>query len=181
MNPSNVLDAKIALAFKALDVSQDDRLSWADFAAIAGQLTTRLHADKKQEAEINEAFQAWWGQFETKTGDELGIDQFISAIRTGMAAGPAFYEQGAGRIVDVITRIADRNGDGIISKEDYLAFYQGSMADESGVLEGYRKLDLNADGSVSAEEFRQAVRQFFTSEGLDTVGDFLLGRPSTQA
>ncbi|WP_160150640.1 EF-hand domain-containing protein [Nonomuraea solani] len=167
----------MALAFKAIDLSQDDRLSWPDLAGIAEELSSRLHADKERELELTEAFQSWWRQFETKTGDEVTLDRFISVMKTGMAAGPAFYQQGPGRIVDVLIRIADRNGDGIISKEDYLAFYGGSMADESAVLAGYRKFDLNSDGAVTADEFRQAAYEFFTSEDLDATGSFLLGRP----
>ncbi|MGC5016821.1 EF-hand domain-containing protein [Streptosporangium sp. DT93] len=177
MNPVDPRDAKLALAFQALNVSGSGELSSADFEAIATSNAQRLRCDEDRRRELSEALQAWLRQLQAYAGGPVTVVAFTDAIREGMDAGDDYYDQGIGKVVDALIHAADRNGDGIISQEDYLAFYEGTTADEATVLEGYRKLDLNADGTVTAGEFRKVARQFYGSAGLEAASTFLLGRP----
>ncbi|MEV0612929.1 EF-hand domain-containing protein [Nonomuraea sp. NPDC050404] len=177
MKPADIRDAKIALAFQALNVSGSGRMSSADLEAYSKETAQRLRCDADRERELSESMQALWRYLEDNSKGPVGVAEFTNAIRTGLDAGNEFYDRVVTRIVDALVHAADRNGDGIISKEDYLAFYAATTTDEAAVMEGYRKLDLNADGAVTVDEFRKVVRQFYSFEGLDAAGSFLLGKP----
>ncbi|WP_187414266.1 EF-hand domain-containing protein [Nonomuraea sp. PA05] len=177
MNSVDIRNAKLALAFQALNTSGSGYLSSADFETYAKTTADRLHCDAERARELSEAMRAWWRQLEEHAKGPVTVIAFTNAVREGMDAGDAHYDQGIGKIVDALVHAADRNGDGIISEQDYLLFFEGTAADEATALEGYRKLDLNADGVLTVEEFRKAVRQFYSAEGVEAAGSFLLGNP----
>jgi Ca2+-binding EF-hand superfamily protein len=177
MDPANIRDAKLALAFKALNLSGSGQLSWADLEAIAQSTAQRLHCDAAGEQALNDAFQAWWSHLGAGADGTLDLNAFTVAISAGVDGDDSYYDQGIGKVVNALIQAADSNGDGIISQDEYLALYSGTVADSDAVLEGYRQLDLNDDGTVTVEEFQKRGREFYSAAGIEAAGSFLLGRP----
>lgn len=176
MDPVDVRSAKLALAFKAVNLSGSGQLSWADLESIAESMAQRLQCDAEREQLLIDAFRAWWNQLGAGDGT-LGADAFAEAVGAGADGDDAYYDQGIGKLVDALIQAVDRNGDGVIGPDEYLSLYAATAADSDAVLEGYRQFDLNDDGKVTVEEFRKRVREFYSSAGLEAVGSFLLGHP----
>ncbi len=178
MDPIDVRNAKLALAFKALNLSGSGQLSLADLESIAQSLAQRLHCDAERERALIDAFQAWWNQLGAGDGT-LSVGTFTEVMGARADGDDAFYDQGIGKIMNALIQAADRDSDGIISQDEYLSLYAATEADTDAVLDGYRQFDLNDDGAVTVEEFQKRVREFYSSAGLEAAGSFLLGHPLT--
>ena len=89
-------------------------------------------------------------------------------------ANPGDYQEmvaTVGRMFDLF----DLNGDGIVSLEEYKAFYRCWRLPEPLAEEVFPKLDLNSDGVISKDEFLELAGQFHLSDDPDAPGNFLFG------
>lgn len=70
----------------------------------------------------------------------------------------------------------DRNGDGVISLEEYKRFYRALRLSDELAAEIFRKLDLNGDEEISKDEFVELMRQFHSDkDDPDAPGNLIFG------
>jgi Ca2+-binding EF-hand superfamily protein len=72
--------------------------------------------------------------------------------------------------------LMDRNGDGVISLEEYGEWMKAFRIEEQDITgKVFQKLDLNGNGTLSKEEVLQLTREFFYSDDPDAPGNWALG------
>jgi Ca2+-binding EF-hand superfamily protein len=79
-------------------------------------------------------------------------------------------------VIEAMFELMDRNGDGIITLEEYGEWMRAFRIEEQDITEKvFQKLDLDRDGAVSKKEMLELTREFFYSDDPDAPGNWALG------
>ncbi|MFE2110990.1 EF-hand domain-containing protein [Kitasatospora sp. NPDC059463] len=177
--PAEVRNQKFTMLFDWFDQGGDGMLTQDDLRAM-GELFAALAAEDDQEnaSAMREAFGEWWRVL-LAHGDADGdgrIDraEFLAVMEANVTA-PEHFEKAVLAIADALMRALDTNRDGVLSKDEYVRMYSdlGIPPEHSG--DAFRRLDRNGDGSISHEEFRTAITEFYLSADENAPGNWLIG------
>lgn len=73
----------------------------------------------------------------------------------------------------------DRDGDGMLDLEEFIAFKNTYHSSEEAAIEAFRHLDRDGDGQLTRDEYVEAVREFYSSDDPNAIGNWLILDPST--
>jgi Ca2+-binding EF-hand superfamily protein len=176
---NTVKSQKFNSLFGWFDQGGDGKLSHDDFQAMTG-LFTRLvpEGDHANATGIRNAFEEWW-QLLLEHGDSDGDGQvsqqeFITVMEANVTS-PEHFERAVLAIIDSLMKALDTNGNGVLSRDEYVHMYSalGIPPQHSG--EAFKKLDRDDDGVISQEEFRMAISEFYLSADPEAPGNWLIG------
>jgi Ca2+-binding EF-hand superfamily protein len=163
--------------FAAFDADGDGYLREGDFRALVARWCAlpAVAAGTELRGRVEAMMMGWWAAI-LAAGDADGdgaVDMgevllLVDRLPTMIANVTATAET----IFDAV----DADGDGRISPEEHrylVETWNGRPADLTGV---FARLDLNADGHLTRDEFALLWRQFWTSDDPDEPGNHLCGR-----
>jgi Ca2+-binding EF-hand superfamily protein len=105
----------------------------------------------------------------------LGIASAALVVYADPAAGPqaGMHRHGHGHGFERLLKAADTNGDGVLSRDEALAF----------AAQRFDALDANHDGQLTADEIRASFRQKRAErwKKIDTDGDGRISKAEAQA
>ncbi|MFE3547492.1 oxygenase MpaB family protein [Streptomyces kronopolitis] len=166
---------------QVLDQTGDGRISSADLQAMAHNVCWPLELTPEREARVYAAFETWWQHLRAgmdADGDgQVSCEEFVTAMLTGIDAGPGYLEQGVLVAVRAIFHAADADGSGHLCADEYRTVFGGSRVHPAELNHGFRQLDHDGDGRITEDEFVQAFTDYFTARTDTTAGSQLLGRP----
>nr|WSW42572.1 EF-hand domain-containing protein [Streptomyces sp. NBC_01001] len=123
-------------------------------------------------------FDAWW-QLLLKHGDsnndgQVSRDEFITVMEANVTS-PEHFEGAILAIADALMQALDTDGDGVLNRTEYVRLY-----DELGVPpvhseEAFKRLDRDGNGTISHDEWRTAISEFYLSTDPNAPGNWLLG------
>lgn len=178
----DILTAKIAYGFDYLDASGDGEITEHDHV-LMGQRTAAglgLEPGSSEEDRIVAAFTAIWNDVHLPNLPE-GQDAIDKA--TFIAATKSLDPQGAQATLGAMARtylsIADTNGDGTLSGEEFAAFLRSTLPEipQNEIEKAFDFLDRDGSGHLTAEEFSAAVVEYWTSSDPAAPGNWFLGQP----
>lgn len=164
-----------------LDQNGDGTLTWNDLQAMARAATWDTELAPRQEAELFEGFAAWWRQLcrDAGIGPEGSITRkaFVTVTLAGLSGdADAYLAAGLDQAIAALFAVADADQDGYLDQADYRRVF-GGHAHPAELAHGFRQLDHDGDGQISAAEFIDGFRAFFTARGKSAAGSHLLGQP----
>jgi Ca2+-binding EF-hand superfamily protein len=185
LSESDFLTAKIRYGFDHLDADGDGRLTEHDHVLMGRRAAAALgHSpDTPAEQQIIDAYVRIWRELHLPhlpEGDTaIAREQFVESTRT-LAGDPAAAQATVGALAEAFLDIADTDQDGQIGPNEYLAFQRGHFPDftEEQAEEAFTHLDADHDGRLSAEEFIQAVVQYWSSTDPEAPGNWWMGDPA---
>jgi Ca2+-binding EF-hand superfamily protein len=62
--------------------------------------------------------------------------------------------------MQAIVGLCDRNNDGKINQEEFIAYLKGVGVDESAALDAFRQIDTDGSNELTVDELLAAVRDF---------------------
>lgn len=68
----------------------------------------------------------------------------------------------------------DRDGDGMLDQKEFVAFKTTYLATEEAAVEAFCHLDLDSDGQLTQDEYVSAVREFYSSDDPNAIGNWLI-------
>jgi Ca2+-binding EF-hand superfamily protein len=168
---------KLTRMFNAFDADHSGYLEFADLEAHCSNLArmTELAAGSPQYAELQSSYRAAWDQI-SRFGDadrdgRVTTDEWL-AYCADVVQSPDTFEQGIGAIARLDALLLDRNGDGLVSREEFAALRSPLDTDSTTV---FQQFDLDGDGYISGDEFVALFRQFFMSDDPDAPGNTWYG------
>ena len=168
---------KFTRMFDAFDADHSGYLEFADVQTVLtnlAQLTGMVVGSPQYEAALS-GFRLRWEhtrQFaDTSRDDRLTLDEWL-AYCEALLRSPELFEQDLGSMISGNAKLMDRDGDGLISLEEFVAVRGNLDSDNTAVFE---RLDRNGDGYISRDEFVEAYRQFFLSDDPDAPGNWFFG------
>ncbi|MFF3742763.1 oxygenase MpaB family protein [Streptomyces kronopolitis] len=166
---------------QVLDQTGDGRINSADLQAMAHNVCWPLELAPEREARVYAAFETWWQHLRAgmdADGDgQVSCEEFVTAMLTGIDAGPGYLERGLLVAVRAIFHAADADGSGHLCADEYRTVFGGSRVHPAELNHGFRQLDHDGDGRITEDEFVQAFTDYFTARTDTTAGSQLLGRP----
>ncbi|MFE4518923.1 EF-hand domain-containing protein [Kitasatospora sp. NPDC056783] len=177
--PAEVKHQKFTMLFDWFDQGGDGVLTHDDFQAM-GDLFGALAAedDRENASAMRNAFEEWWRVL-LAHGDANGdgrIDrqEFHDVMEANVTA-PEHFEKAVLTIADALMRALDTNGDGVLSKDEYVRMYSALGIPPVHSEDAFRRLDRDGNGVLSHEEFRMAITEFYLSGDENAPGNWLLG------
>lgn len=180
--PDSAKDRKFNILFDWFDQGQDGYLTHDDFQQMAALFTALPGGDAPENAQaMRDAFEKWWGLLLAAgdaSGDgRLGREEFIDAMKSSVTA-PENFEDAVIAIADAFMRIVDTGGDGSLDLDEYVRMYDGLGIDPAHSSDAFRRLDRDGNNTISYQEFRAAIVEFYLSDDENAPGNWLLGPPN---
>lgn len=170
---------KFNYVFTWFDQNGDGWLTRDDFEKMA-ELFTAMAAehDLENKEAMKKAFMHWWDLMlqarEGTPGEKIGKEEFVRIMNSSVIA-PENFENAVGGIADGLIRALDRDGNGSLSKEEYVRMYDALGVPPATSTEAFKRLDRDGSGELSYAEFRQAIVEFYLSADPNAPGNWLLG------
>jgi len=174
---SNNQRLKLEFFFSVLDVNGNGILQPDDFTLIGNRISDLIGHEIKSKQRLNLKVKSYrlFIQILTDIGKEqteLLLDEWIDFFDTHALEMPQKYVI---RTVNYLFSIFDQDGDGYITKDEYLDMFKAYDLDVEDVEKGFRMLDENGDKQISKEELLTAFNDFFLSTEEDSPGNWIFG------
>jgi Ca2+-binding EF-hand superfamily protein len=183
----DILTAKINHGFDYLDADGDGQLTEHDHVLMGQRVATSLgHAPgSPSEQQIIEAYLRIWRDLHLPHipggGTAISKEQFLESTLT-LATDPAAAQVTVGALATAFLAIADTDHDGQISPTEFRAFLGGHFPDltETDATEAFAHLDTDGDDHLSAQEFTQAIIEYWSSNDPNAPGNWWMDQPVYQ-
>jgi Ca2+-binding EF-hand superfamily protein len=180
----DLLTAKIVHGFDHLDLNGDGELDERDHVLMGQRVAAAMGhpAGSPEEQRIVEAYLRIWRDLHLPHipdgGTSITRDQFLTSTRS-LADDPTAAAATVGALADAFLEIADTDDNNQVGPAEFLVFQRGHFRGftEAEAAEAFTHLDVDGDGWLSAQEFRQAIIEFWSSDSPDAPGNWWMGRP----
>ncbi len=173
----------IAYLFQVWDTNDTGELTWADYEGVVDRLISESGQPAGGDAHgmLTDVFKADWAEL-TKSADKDANGSITpgewNAYHVNMVSTDDGYQVAVDSFAEVILRVVDSDQDGVVSKSDYGKIFTAFNIDPGKVDEAFDKLDSDDDGKISADELRQAAKDYFRPASEDAPGNWLFGSPA---
>lgn len=171
-----ILEQKWHYFFSVLDTDRNGVLQPSDFLLVADRisdLVTFNHADQK--TSLSSRSYRLFIQITTDIGKEettLTREEWIRFFNEIVLSRPSRYIATTARY---IFSLFDQDGDGYISREEYLDMIRAYGLNLDEIEDNFALLDLDDDGFISKYEMIQAFEAFFLSNNRTDPGNWIYG------
>ncbi|MFF9642194.1 EF-hand domain-containing protein [Kitasatospora aureofaciens] len=180
----DLLFAKINHGFDHLDADGDGLLTERDHVLMGHSVARSLGHQEGSEAEavIVRAYLTVWHDLHLAgkpTGTEaITREQFVASTGA-LADDPVAAREIFGALAGSFLAVADADHSGTVDAGEFFVFQRGHFAGLSrdDADEAFRHLDLDGDGTLSADEFTSAIIEYWTSRDPEAPGNWWTGKP----
>ncbi|MGC5016825.1 EF-hand domain-containing protein [Streptosporangium sp. DT93] len=173
-------EQKFALLFTWFDRTGDGWVTREDVEGL-GQVFATVTSDETIKNALREAFMSWWDALlEAGAPDRrgrIGRQRFITAVRSHIAADAGTVERLVMPIIDALMRALDTDRSGAITADEYVRMYDALGIDPATSGAAFQRLDRNGSGTITPDEFRAAIEEFYLSTDTEAPGNWMLGPP----
>jgi Ca2+-binding EF-hand superfamily protein len=178
---TDTTEQKFAILFRWFDQTDDEWLTQGDFEQLGEVFATLATEDDHQNRDaLRNAFQLWWEALldAGAADDRQRVDQprFIAAMRSHISE-PETLERVVLPIIDALMSALDTDDNGTLTLEEYVRMYDALGIDPATSGAAFQRLDRNGSGTITYDEFRIAVEEFYVSTDAEAPGNWLLGSP----
>ncbi|MFS8096988.1 EF-hand domain-containing protein [Lentzea alba] len=175
---NEVLRHRIDATFAHYDVNGNGAIELADLYALANRLLQALGepASSERGRELIETSDRFWDT----------LVEACDADRDGRITPQEYREAMAAVFVDVerfddmfleaaesLLAIVDANGDGHVEANEFAVLLKARGLSEAECATAFAHLDTDGDGTISLQEYVDAVHEYYTNPAEDTPGSWL--------
>eukprot|EP01124_Arcella_intermedia_P025004 TRINITY_DN436_c0_g1_i1.p1 TRINITY_DN436_c0_g1~~TRINITY_DN436_c0_g1_i1.p1 ORF type:complete len:178 (-),score=42.47 TRINITY_DN436_c0_g1_i1:56-589(-) len=172
------LQSKWKKMINFFDFDGDGFLSKEDAVSFADQFCAHFKGTQAQKDHFRETFYKIYDGvlLMDKDGDKKVTDWEVYEFLNEMIKNNT-TEAVVGAFVTVAMQVIDTNGDGKISKQEYIDYMNLNPRKVVSDPEGcFGSLDLNGDGFITIDELHIVFRDFYTSTDPKAKGNVLYGK-----
>ncbi|GHF94369.1 MULTISPECIES: EF-hand domain-containing protein [Amycolatopsis] len=153
--------------FAKWDVDGSGTLERSDFEREAERVAGKFGAQpqSREAVALRDAFRNLFDFHAREAGvppnGSVTEEQFLRINEKLMfSEGEASFNRVLRPVMQAIVGLCDRNDDGMINREEFIAYLQGVGVDQSAAQEAFRQIDTDNSGELTVDELLAAVRNF---------------------
>ena len=168
---------KVAGVFDAMDADSNGYLDESDFESLTERwVGLRGWAPGTAEHErMRGIMMGWWSAISTMSGaehsDKVSLDELMNVVDQLPAMGDAVHAT-----ADAMFDAIDENGDDRIALTEHKQVVYAWKGSDEGIEEVFPQLDINGDGHLSRDEFRNLWTEFWRGDDPDSPSQWVFGR-----
>jgi Ca2+-binding EF-hand superfamily protein len=169
---------KLANLFALHDLNHDGELDHEDYTEYAHRLAAEgglMDSSKHQTLETN--FLRFWDmlrQMADRNNDrKVTIREWYDCFEQLLSSPDSAQKMRP--IGEAVFSMLDRNGDGVLTIEEFRWLYSSGALDPKLAADSFRRLDTDHDGRITTAELSARLFEFFLSDAPDTPGNWLFG------
>ncbi|GLF93086.1 EF-hand domain-containing protein [Streptomyces yaizuensis] len=113
---------------------------------------------------------------DTGRDGRISEEEYQVAFAAGLLVTPRTFDASYGPFLDAIMDIADRDGDGRLTRDEQVRWTGALMGMAEGdAREVFGRLDTDGDGLIGREDLLGAIRAYYFDEDPHGPGSWLLG------
>ncbi|MFB9660154.1 EF-hand domain-containing protein [Glycomyces mayteni] len=161
---------KMRTRFATFDVDGDGEVTADDFAAMARRVIEEFEVQEGSPAAsaiLEGARRFFVGLAEAVDADGSGSiseSEFVEGAEQRLLDNPEGFDAIARPWVQSVIAIADVDGDGHVSVEEWARALQAMAPNEQVAEQDLQSIDRDRDGRITLEEATAAVTEYYTSE-----------------
>ena len=171
---------KLAAYFKRYDVDQNGLIERADFERMADNaceiygLPRDSTAHQASRASFGQAWESLRRVADKNEDDSISLEEFMDALEVILEDKQHYDQFVLGTVVSQLQHL-DRDGDGRLSREEFVALEMVFNGTREAAADVFQRLDRDKDGYVTTQELVQGVKEFFYSDDPHAPGNWLAG------
>lgn len=170
---------KFTRAFHVWDADKNGLVERGDFDAIVANLGAirGLGEGSADLADLRGRYLEHWAMLERLlTAGQTGasLEHWLSFLDS-IVSDEKVYQQAIPSLADFVFDVLDGNKDGVVSRDEFAAFYRAYRVDQGIVDELFSRLGKTATDTLSKTEVQRLVQDFYFSEDPASAGNFLYG------
>lgn len=177
---SDLRERNLAESFRYLDAGGDGYLTEGDLMILAERVCQRFELPQgERRDDIIDAVRNWWNQLSEdckSEGDRISQKEFADAMGSGRGDPQAYFRQGLGAISVVMAKAIDKDGDGFITLDEYIAWFATITLSREVVVAAFERLDADGDGLITHAEFVDGTEHLMLSQDAGDPGTAMLGQ-----
>lgn len=180
MTLSKVKEAKFRHYFDMTDADNDGVVTKADFELSAEETRKRLGLDagSADAQKLIASVMSYWLSLsqhaDVDHNGQIELQEWLNHWGH-IVTSQEMIDQLVGGYGQTVLDVYDRDGDGKLNYEDFSAYYLGHQIPEENCKLAFQKMDMDGDSFVDNDEFYQTAMQFFTSDDVESPGNYLFG------
>jgi Ca2+-binding EF-hand superfamily protein len=169
--PSSAVLERLGQRFAKWDVNGDGIIDRRDFEAEAHRILKAFNESEStpKGKQVVAGFTGMFDYLADRAGQgaqgELTPEQFAAvAVQEVINRGDAGFATVVRPVIQAILSLADADGDGQVSPNEFRTWMKAIGVSESDAIESFKKIDVNGDGHLSIDELVIAVRKYHSGE-----------------
>ncbi|UQA59531.1 EF-hand domain-containing protein [Polyangium aurulentum] len=179
---TDFLERRLARRFRAHDHDRNGFLQRRDFETSAVRMAEAFgHGpDSPARQRLVEISLGLWEHLR-KVADldadgRISLAEYKAAFAAGLLETPESFDQGYVPYINAVIDIADQDRDGKLTVDEEVRWMGTLMGvPEQDAREGFRRIDKDNDGLISASELVESIRGYYLDDSPDSPGHWLLG------
>lgn len=161
-NPS-FWEHKMRVRFEQMDIDKDGVFSDKDIRRLTDKLVKFSGNPETYSLYYDTVSSVWSYGFLKGENGEATVEQFVEGMKSFIALPDA--EERVTSFCDTLFRLADKNGDDLVSYEEMRDFLNNTTEMSQEMIDMLiLQTDTNSDGLIQLSEYRQSLLNFFFKE-----------------
>ncbi|XP_013402651.1 sarcoplasmic calcium-binding protein-like [Lingula anatina] len=170
---SDLWKRKVRTYFKCFDVNGDGYITKEDYILSARRCAEYLDLDdERTEHVLNQRIRQW--EYMTKNASKVSEEEYVEMVQV-LCNQKHFREEFFLAVVSMSFTVTDINGDGLISSEEYKAYFYSLGLSAEASQKAFHLIDNNNDGFITVDEFGHAIAEFFFTEDPSNIYNEVFG------
>ncbi|MGW6930987.1 EF-hand domain-containing protein [Lentzea sp. NPDC054927] len=178
---NEVLLHRIEATFAHYDANGNGVIELADLYALANRLMRGFGepASSERGRELIETSDKFWetliARCDTDRDGRITLDEYRTAMVAVLADVNEFDDMYL-EVSESLLALADANGDGRVEEAEFQVLLKARGLSDAECGVAFAHLDADGDGSISLQEYVDAVHEYYTNPAEGTPGSWLYPR-----